>query len=173
MAGPESSSARATGGSTNGAAFEDLEASSARTAAASAPLGMIPQSRYASERHGHGEARKRQGRCLSACQAVWVPMPQPYSGGRHGGGSAGSTPGSRPGASVAGWPVRLSRHAGSPRTKELTMATSQPVPPAGRTLDFAVHAVEVTKTYGDGPTAVTARSSDWPPPGRWPPGRRW
>jgi putative ABC transport system ATP-binding protein len=36
------------------------------------------------------------------------------------------------------------------------MATSQPVPPAGRTLDFAVHAVEVTKTYGDGPTAVTA-----------------
>jgi putative ABC transport system ATP-binding protein len=36
------------------------------------------------------------------------------------------------------------------------MAASQPVPPAGRTLDFAVHAVEVTKTYGDGPTAVTA-----------------
>ena len=36
------------------------------------------------------------------------------------------------------------------------MATSQPVPPAGRTLDFAVHAVEVTKTYGDGPTPVTA-----------------
>jgi putative ABC transport system ATP-binding protein len=36
------------------------------------------------------------------------------------------------------------------------MATSQPVPPAGRTLDFAVHAAEVTKTYGDGPTAVTA-----------------
>jgi putative ABC transport system ATP-binding protein len=36
------------------------------------------------------------------------------------------------------------------------MATSQPVPPAGRTLDFAVHAVEVTKTYGDGPTTVTA-----------------
>jgi len=36
------------------------------------------------------------------------------------------------------------------------MATSQPVPPAGRTLDVAVHAVEVTKTYGDGPAAVTA-----------------
>jgi putative ABC transport system ATP-binding protein len=36
------------------------------------------------------------------------------------------------------------------------MATSQPVPPAGRTLDVAVDAVEVTKTYGDGPTAVTA-----------------
>ena len=36
------------------------------------------------------------------------------------------------------------------------MAASQPVPSAGRTLDFAVHAVEVTKTYGDGPTAVTA-----------------
>ena len=36
------------------------------------------------------------------------------------------------------------------------MAASQPVPPAGRTLDFAVHAVEVTKTHGDGPTAVTA-----------------
>jgi putative ABC transport system ATP-binding protein len=36
------------------------------------------------------------------------------------------------------------------------MAASQPVPPAGRTLDFAVHAVEVTKTHGDGPAAVTA-----------------
>ena len=33
------------------------------------------------------------------------------------------------------------------------MATRQTVPPAGRTLEFAVHAVEVTKTYGSGPTA--------------------
>ncbi|HEU4900804.1 MAG TPA: ABC transporter ATP-binding protein [Actinomycetota bacterium] len=36
------------------------------------------------------------------------------------------------------------------------MSTRQTVPPAGRTLDFAVHAVELTKTYGYGPTAVTA-----------------
>jgi putative ABC transport system ATP-binding protein len=36
------------------------------------------------------------------------------------------------------------------------VATSQPVPPAGRTVDIAVHAVEVTKTYGDGTAAVTA-----------------
>jgi putative ABC transport system ATP-binding protein len=36
------------------------------------------------------------------------------------------------------------------------MSTSQTVPPAGRTIDLAVHAIEVTKTYGAGPTAVTA-----------------
>jgi putative ABC transport system ATP-binding protein len=36
------------------------------------------------------------------------------------------------------------------------MPTRQTVPPAGRTLDSAVHAVEVTKTYGAGPTVVTA-----------------
>jgi putative ABC transport system ATP-binding protein len=36
------------------------------------------------------------------------------------------------------------------------MAITQPVPPAGRRLDVAVLAVEVTKTYGYGPTAVTA-----------------
>ena len=35
------------------------------------------------------------------------------------------------------------------------MSTRQTVPP-GRTLDFAVQTVEVTKTYGHGPTAVTA-----------------
>jgi putative ABC transport system ATP-binding protein len=36
------------------------------------------------------------------------------------------------------------------------MSTRQTAPAAGRTLDFAVHAVEVTKTHGSGPTAVTA-----------------
>jgi hypothetical protein len=33
------------------------------------------------------------------------------------------------------------------------MSTSQTVP---RTIDLAAHAIEVTKTYGAGPTAVTA-----------------
>ncbi|HEU4396261.1 MAG TPA: ATP-binding cassette domain-containing protein, partial [Actinomycetota bacterium] len=36
------------------------------------------------------------------------------------------------------------------------MSTGQTVLPAARTLDHAVHAIEVTKTYGGGPTAVTA-----------------
>jgi hypothetical protein len=35
------------------------------------------------------------------------------------------------------------------------MSTRQTVPP-GRTLDFAVQTVEVTKTYGHGPTAGRA-----------------
>ena len=36
------------------------------------------------------------------------------------------------------------------------MSTGQPVLPAARTIDHAVHAIEITKTYGSGPTAVTA-----------------
>ena len=36
------------------------------------------------------------------------------------------------------------------------MSTGQTVLPAGRTIDHAVHAIEITKTYGSGPTAVTA-----------------
>jgi putative ABC transport system ATP-binding protein len=36
------------------------------------------------------------------------------------------------------------------------MSTSQTIPPAAGTLDVAVQAVEVTRTYGHGPTAVTA-----------------
>jgi putative ABC transport system ATP-binding protein len=47
------------------------------------------------------------------------------------------------------------------------MATRQTVPPAGRTLDVAVHAVAVTKTYGDGPTSVTALDRVSVAFGRW------
>ena len=36
------------------------------------------------------------------------------------------------------------------------MSTGQTVLPAGRTIELAVHAIEITKTYGIGPTAVTA-----------------
>jgi putative ABC transport system ATP-binding protein len=36
------------------------------------------------------------------------------------------------------------------------MSTSNSVLPAGRTIDLAAHAIEITKTYGGGPTAVTA-----------------
>jgi putative ABC transport system ATP-binding protein len=36
------------------------------------------------------------------------------------------------------------------------MSASQTVPSAGRTIDLAAHAIEVTKTYGNRPTAVTA-----------------
>jgi putative ABC transport system ATP-binding protein len=35
------------------------------------------------------------------------------------------------------------------------MSTSQTVPPAGKTIELAAHAIEVTKTYGAGPTAAT------------------
>jgi len=36
------------------------------------------------------------------------------------------------------------------------MSTGQTVLPAGRTIELAVHAIEITKTYGSRPTAVTA-----------------
>jgi putative ABC transport system ATP-binding protein len=36
------------------------------------------------------------------------------------------------------------------------MSTSQTVPPAGPTVELAVHAIDVTKTYGRGPAMVTA-----------------
>jgi putative ABC transport system ATP-binding protein len=36
------------------------------------------------------------------------------------------------------------------------MSTGQTVLPTGRTIELAVHAIEITKTYGSGPTAVTA-----------------
>jgi putative ABC transport system ATP-binding protein len=36
------------------------------------------------------------------------------------------------------------------------MSTSQTVPPAGRRVELAAHAIDVTKTYGRGPAMVTA-----------------
>src|SRR4029453_17715415 len=62
----------------------------------------------------------------------------------------------RPSASAAGRRLRLPGRAGAPTHPGAAMSTTQSVPPSAATIELAARAVEVTKTYGTGPAAVTA-----------------
>src|SRR5512132_2884583 len=91
-----------------------------------------------------------------ACQAVLGSMPQRYRAD----GAAAVVPGLPP--MLAPAPMRPAGRrgcltgAGTPRRPGAAMSTSHTVPPAGKTIELAAHAIEVTKTYSAGPTAVTA-----------------